>query len=395
MILLKPCPFDKNLYYTALMDSPGKASSTNIFTNIVEAGTCLYSFEDAYNEICQSFERFGYSIQSSEEFLKFAKPFYQSLRHGLSFDWVINHFVGLLKSYFPFCAAKKFNGTDSFIQKHMADQTFSDELSHVQKLFDDFIGFVFEGSDPSALRRLSEDAGSEILLDCMQWLQENEKFDDYNISEQALMRTNYIVALVMMLSDGVGIIKRISWHKEFDDIESGSDSIIVSGGKFRALAYGNFDGEPKWKLFDEGLCYSSSGAPVDYKGTIPGLSTLIQILPTKILFDESFRPQISLNSDNFVTPEVFVNLQLYLDKPQKIKIKFNLLDIAGTVVECTAVKDCMFKDSTIVVGEDGIGETQIVFCGPNPEFEIGTTRGIVPANRFKNVAVQAKIDWLN
>ena len=395
MILLKPCPFDKNLYYTALIDSPGKASSTNIFTNIVEAGTCLYSFEDAYNEICQSFERFGYSIQSSEDFLKWAKPFYQSLRHGLSFDWVINHFVGLLKSYFPFCAAKKFKGTDSFIQKHMADQTFSDELSHVQKLFDDFVEFVFEGSDPSALRRLSEDAGSEILLDCMQWLQENEKFEDYNISEQALIRTNYIVALVMMLSDGVGIIKRISWHKEFDDIESGSDSIIVSGGKFRALAYGNFDGEPKWKLFDEGLCYSSSGAPLDYKGTIPGLSTLIQILPTKILFDESFRPQISLNSDNFVTPEVFVNLQIYLDKPQKIKIKFNLLDIAGTVVECTAIKDCMFKDSTIVVGEDGIGETQIVFCGPNPEFEIGNTRGIVPANRFKNVAVQAKIDWLN
>lgn len=397
MILLKKNSLDSNLYNAVTMDSPGAVTGVGaIYKNCLEGSSALDNFELAYSKISTSFENFGYSIPNAGDFETYVKPVYQSLRHSLAFDWVINYFVGEIKKVFPFSHFKKFKHTDEFILRHKSDPVFAAELEKIKGHFDKLISFVFDNGDSTVLARLSNDVGSEDFGTCLSWLRLNDNFDSYPMSEDSLLKTNYLIALGMMLSDGVGIFKRVGWHEVFEKIETQElkDHILVVGGKYRAFAFGMFGETVGWKKLENGIAYNPFGLPLNSTKTFADEQTMFVLSENDLLIDESFHPLISINSDNFMTPNEFSKLVLPIDKPLKVRVKYKMSGLSGISIPIQAVSNCIIKDSDIDLDENGEGETQLVVKGTNLEFLVGHKKSAIPCAMYINYKPKdANIQW--
>lgn len=394
MLLIKKSALDTTLFNIAYMDSPGNSRSNNLYHNILEGATILDSFEDAYKSIVTDYENFGYRIEDYKQFESIVKPFYQALRHGFGFDWIINYFVGEIVRYFPFSHFEKFKGTDPFFSEHRSDPVFREEIGKLEGNFARLIDNIFVSGDPTVLRRLVADSGKTDFIDCAQWAQENNVLDKYVVSEESLYRTNYLVALGMMLNDGVGLIKRNVWHSLLEKIkaqEAGHTEIAaVCGGKYRALAFGNLDGSgPKWHLFDKGIRALDT---FDY--AIPTQATNLRVTPTTIEL-VNILPALSIGEWTFVDPASFGRSDLQKGNAQHMRVKYPFNKANGHTVELKAIEGCIIKDQAVALNENGEGETQIVITGDKVQIAVSTPSSLLPYAKFEHSEVnKSQVEWL-
>ena len=398
MFLLKKSLLDTELFNIVYMDSPGSSlSQTSLYQNVLESATILDSFEESYSKIVVDFENFGYKIEDYAHFESTTKSFYQSLRHGLSFDWVINHFVGEIVRHFPYCYFKKFSGTSKFLEEQKSDKVFSFEQNNVQANFDRMLDIIFVSGDTLVLRRLADDSKKADFLDAVTWAKEQNKLDDYPLAEETLYRTNYLVAIGMMLVNGVGLIKREFWHNTQKNMIEGkpeySDFVLICGGKYKAFAFADFGStKPKWQLLENGIRVIGN---TNSDAVMPNHSTYFRLTKNTLELDYTLCPTVKIGN---VEPYLDTNSFFNVDLPSGVnvlKIKYPFNSANFNMVELLAISGCAIKDQAVILDKEGFGETQIAITGNDVEFCVSHKNSPLPFAIFKNKEAQkSAIEWL-
>lgn len=387
------------------MDAPGNGSKTSMYQNVIESCSLLNPFEDVFHSILPTFKAYGYQIYDVADFESKIKPFYQKLRHGLAFDWVLNHILNKIYTTFPFCHFNKFKGTDPFIKLHTEDEVFKNELRSLDEDYNKLLSVLFEGLDKTVFTRLVKDSGTTDFIKCVIWARDNNKIQDYFITEQLIYNMNYLVALGLMLDKSIGIVKRGIWHEKFEKIKNKEiDGVIICGGKFRAFGYGTiWDREtPKWHLFDMGIIVdpnSCRSQRKEFLRVFPDEMTFFRFTPHSITLDESFFPYISFDDGKtwFNTLQFSKEKNLPLDKPVKMKIKYKFKQDPDNprLIKVKAHENCVVKDAELILDENGIAETQLIFRGESVGFKISEDKKEYPFAVFENSNLKIKdFDWL-
>lgn len=389
-----------NLYKVGLIDAPGNLSKVSLYQNVIESSSILKPFENAYASILSTFNAFGYSIFDELDFENKIKPFYQYLRHGLSFDWIINYVCSKIHKTFPFFPLTKFKGTESFIESFLTDEVFIEEKIAIDKEYDSILNSLFSSMDKSVFTRLSADAESKDFSQCVIWARENNKVDDYFITEDLIYNMNYLVALGMMLEKSVGYVKRKVWHEALENIRNKeSESILVCGGKFRSFAFGSiFGSEPKWHQFPMGIKYNlESNRFLDKNNprVFPDEMTFFRFNPQSINIDETFFPEISFDKETWFDSNKFYDLtNLTLDKPTKIFIRYKFENKETRIIKLKSISNCVVKDKEMIL-VDGICENQIVFRSDSIQFQVSEESKEYPFAVFSNNKIKAsEVSWL-
>ena len=405
MILLVKSVLDSSLYKVGLLDAPGNGSMSSMYQNIIESSSLLNPFEDVYKQILPTFNAYGYSIYNEADFEDKVKPLYQFLRHGLAFDWVLNYVVGKIYEVFPFCHLRKFKGTDPFVDTYKDDPVFQAELANLDKEFDALLNHLFLDLDKTVFRRLVDGSGTTDFIQCVRWARDNNRVSEFYITEDLIYNMNYLVALGLMLEKCIGIVKRAAWHEAFDQIRDGRlDGVIICGGKFRAFAYGKLwdDTEAKWHLFDLGIkldVESNRTQRSDYVRVFPDEMTFFRFTPHTITIDESFFPTVSFDGgETWVNSAQFAELQdLQMDKPLKMMIKYKFKQDPNNprIIKVKAKANCAVKDYELLLDENGMAETQVVFRGDSVGFKIAESEKEYPFAVFNNSKLKIKdFEWL-
>jgi hypothetical protein len=405
MILLVRSVLDQGLYKTGMIDAPGNGSATSMYHNIIECCSLLNPFEDVLKQITPTFNAYGYTIYDEQDFEAKVKPLYQLLRHGLAFDWVLNHIVTKLYATFPFCSLKLFSGTADFINVHSEDHVFQAELQTLDSEYDKLLAALFGDLDRTVFARLVTEAGTNDFIQCVRWARDNNRINDFYITEALIYNMNYLVALGMMLEKCIGVIKRAAWHDAFDKIASGElDGVIVCGGKFRAFAFGKLwdDSKAGWHMFDLGIKLSADSSRTqraDYIRVFPDEMTFYRFTPHTITIDESYFPTISLDNGTtwLNTAEFEETADLPMDKPIKVLIKYKFTQDPNVkrIIKIKARANCAVKDDQLELNSDGIAETQMILRGDSIGFKISETTKNYPFAVFSNSKLKIKdFDWL-
>lgn len=406
MILLTKSTLDSSLYKVGILDAPGNGSTTSLYQNVIESCSLLNPFEDVYKSINERFTAYGYSIFDDDDFSLIIKPFYQILRHGLSFDWVLNHVMCKIRKVFPFCHFQKFNGTADFLSKFENDPIFTDEISYLDAEFNKVLDQLFSDSlnlDSTVFTRLSIDAKSEDFTTCVLWARDNNKVPNYIITEEMIYKMNYLVALGLMLEKSIGFIKRAVWHVAFDKIQDKTmDSVIICGGKFRSFAYGDIWGSGvAWHKFDLGIRYdvnSSRSQKKEFIRAYPDEMTFFRFSPISIIIDESYFPLVSINGGKWLDTLNFTNeTNIPLDKTLRLRIKYKFpqVETSPRTIKIKAKANCVVKDYELVLDLNGEAETQVIFRGDSIGFKIAESLKEYPFAVFNNSKLKIKeFDWL-
>lgn len=404
MIYLIPSTLDSSLYKVGMLDAPGNGSKTSMYHNIIECSSTLNPFENVYEQILPRFKAFGYAIFDYADFEEKVKPLYQLLRHGLAFDWILNYVIIKIHRVFPFCYFKEFKGTEKFIY-NQSDAIFESEIQLIDEYFSKLLTSLFLGLDSTVFTRLSTDANSDDFLKCVVWARENDKIDDYYITEDVIYNMNYLVALGLMIEHCVGYVKRAAWHNLYEKIQNSElEGLIVSGGKFRAFAYGRLKNEdkPTWHRFDLGIQYfyeSSRSQREDILRVFPDEMTFFRFTQNSILIDESYFPLVSFNGgETWLNTNTFKTVSLEMDIPHKMKIryKFPLKEGEERIIKIKGKNNCVVKDNQLVLNSNGEAETQILFRGENIGFKISESKKEYPFAVFTSSKLTIKnFEWLS
>jgi hypothetical protein len=238
------------------------------------------------------------------------------------------------------------------------------------------------------------DSEKNDFLGCIEWAKENGKLADYEISEESLYRTNFLVALGMMLEDGVGWIKRGAWHTLLNSMSNegkDDDLLVVCGGKYRALAYGNVDGTGiKWHILENGIRVLGLSSDA-----LPKMATYFRITSNSLELDLSITPLVQIGENPAVSAEAFSHAKLDRDSAKVLKVHYPFNDAEGQVLELHAKRGCMIKDQAVKLNSEGIGETQIFFTSDDVQFTVSHALSALPSVDFSNSKLtETSVQWL-
>lgn len=401
MILIVRSKLDPGLYTVGMLDAPGNGSQTSLYKNVIESCSLLNPFEQVWEAVYPTFKAFGYEIFDVDDLESHIKPYYQSLRHGLAFDWTLNYVLSLITETFPFFTFKKFKGTDNFIQANQDDPVFRAELDRIHLEYDQLISGLFGDLDKTVFQRFVRDARSLNFMECVSWARQNNCTNQYYITEDLIYHMNYLVALGLMLEHCIGIVKRKAWHEAFTQIQTGQiDGMLVCGGKFRVFAYGNFNQTIAWHRFDLGIQYSHESCRTVRDGNIhvfPDEMTFFRFTPNALVIDESMFPEVSVDGgQTWYNPKTFAEAELELDKPVVLTIRYRFPQTEEVrTIKIKGKESCVFKDYELELDRQGQAKTQVVFRGENVGFKISETKKEYPFALFSNSKFKIKnFAWL-
>lgn len=401
MILLIRSKVDPALFQVGMIDAPGNGSQISLYQNVIESCSLLNPFEQVFDAIYPRFKAFGYEIFEVQHFTETVKPFYQLLRHGLAFDWTLNHVLSKVYSVFPFFTFSKFKGTDPFIDSNQDDLIFKQELEAIDTAFDSLLSNLFGELDKTVFSRFVKDSGSSNFMECVRWARTNQVVDNYYITENLIYNMNYLVALGLMLEHCIGVVKRLAWHDAFDKIRQGElDGLLVCGGKFRVFAYGRLNRETKWHRFDLGIQYSHESCRTLRDGNMhvfPDEMTFFRFNPNALVIDESMFPEVSFDEGlTWYNPVSFKEAELEIDKPLRMMIRYNFPQTDETrTIKVKGKDNCILKDAELVLDRDGQASTQVVFRSESIGFKVSETKKEYPFAMFTNNKLKIKdFEWL-
>jgi hypothetical protein len=364
MILLTKCLLDNtNLYHFASADTPSNGSETCLYQNIVEMANILDPFEIVYAKVEKNTKNYNMDIDNTKA-IEIIKPLYQVIRHGLAFDWVMNHLMTKILDVLP--AGHQypiFKGTAPFIEQHAGDDLiFATEIANIEAELDTVFKWVFGDESINCLKDIN--------------------LDDITIKKQQVLdNSKYLVFLVEMLSESIGQVVLHHWTDHFTkmglDHPYVQDDVIVVGGQYRAFAYGNIDGTGiKWHLLSNGIGMSGSYRTQrkDYVRVFPDEMTFVRFENDTMYIDETYFPMISIDDGEFTNAIDFLKdgLSCSLDAPHKLTISYKFKQDINTPkqIKLRAGENCVIKDQLVTLDINGKAETQIVFKGNSATFKI-------------------------
>lgn len=407
MFMLIPSDVVPGCYSMGRTDAATDGSSTQLLKNIWESASVLDSWETALPKAKTALRNFGYSV-TDEEAEANIKHFYQTMRHGMSFDWVLNYVCGRILRVFPFSQVFEFAGTKDFINTHYEDAVFVQELSEIEAELNLVLDWVFEGyPDRQVYSRLAKITGSSVenALYALSVTPEVGDGNPYVIPVATSARVNYLALLLEMLSQGIGLVKRTVWHEDFEAIRKGeTKNLIIVGNKFEAFAYGELDGKLCWHRFENGiqmLGYSERQQRSEYVRAFADTMTFFRIQNSTLYVDESLFPQISFDGgENWITANMFKdNPSASIDKPLKMTIRYPFApaydDIGKKVIKIKGGLNCVVKDETVTLDENNQAETQILFRGTQASFKISDSDKKYPFVFYSANGLQIdSLEWL-
>lgn len=412
MFMLTPSKHIPDCYTMALTDAASSGSQTQLMINLWESASVLDPWETVLPKAKSVLKNFGQEISDSEA-EENIKHFYQTMRHGLSFDWVLNYVCYKILAVYPYSKVFKFGGTENFVSSFKDDQVFQKELLEIDLELSKIFDWVFESyPDRMVYARLKNINGSSVEAD-LYALSVDKNLGDglpYVIPTTTAYRVNYLHLLLEMLSYGVGLVKRTQWHQMFDEIKTGvrPSDVIVVGGKFEAFAFGNLDKtEAKWHRFEQGIRmygFSDRQQRSDYLRAFADTMTFFRFTDDNIFVDETLFPQVSFDDgETWLTANSFkdnLSSNIVVDKPLKMRVKYPFApmydDIGQKVLKIKGSLNCVVKDATITLDENNEGATQILFKAAKASFKISDAAKQYPFNFFSTDSVSiSSLEWLD
>ena len=408
MFMLAPSEVVEGCYTIALTDAATDGSSTQMMKNIWEAASVLDAWETALPKAKAVLLKFGQTVDDAEAEAN-VKHFYQTMRHGMSFDWVLNYVNSRILEVFPYSSAFEFKGTKTFINRYEEDEVFREELFEIEAELKKLFDWVFEDyPDRQVYKRLAKITGSSVenALFALTCNPEDGDGSPYVIPVKTSHRVNYLNLLMEMFAEGTGLVKRTQWHNIFDKIESGElNALVVVGGKFEAFAYGCLGSGVKWHRFENGirmLGVSDRQQRSEYIRAFADQMTFFRIQNNTLYVDETLFPQISFDDgETWLTANMFKEdaSLVQIDKPQKIKIKYPFTpaykDIGSKVIKLKGNMNCVFKDATVTLDENNVAESQVIFKGQTASFKISDSDKKYPFSFFSTSSVSIDtLEWL-
>lgn len=409
MFMLTPSEVVPDCYTMAATDAASDGSSTQLLKNIWESASVLDSWETVFPKAKAAVAMFGHDIDDAEAEAH-VKHFYQTMRHGLSFDWMLNYVCCKLLNVFPFSRAFEFKGTEPFVDSFADDKVFQEELFEINKELDALYNWAFEGyPDRMVYARLALIDGSNVG-NAMYELSVNPKAGDgspYVIPVATASRINYIHLLQEMLMQSVGFAKRGHWHEFFAKIKADEyNGILVVGNKFEAFAYGKFIGEEaaSWHRLNNGIKmmgYSERQQRSEYIRAFADEMTFFRFQNDTLYVDETLFPQISFDDgETWLTGNTLKEAVTgQIDKALKMKIRYPFApryeDIGQKTIKLKGSLNCIIKDATVVLDENNEASTQIVFRGAKVSFKISDADKKYPFTFFATSSISIdSLTWL-
>lgn len=385
MILLKRCLLnDANLYNISASDGPSNGSKLDLYKNIVEMSNMLDPFEIVQDKTKSRIEFYNLNIDDNTA-IELIKPFYQQIRHGLAFDWIMNYCMKLVLDYMPPNSPYfVFKGTLPFIEQFKDDVVFTTELNKLKEQLLPLLQWVAGNNDISHLPTLIE--------------------SDTEVGK----RSHYLVFLLEMLSISIGPGKLNHWSEQFNEMVNNhpktEGDVIVVGGHFRLFAFGTIDDDTnKWYEISNGITMTESYRTQrkDYVRVFPDEMTFVRFENSTMMIDETYHPTISIDNGEFLSAVEFGNngISVVLDVPHTLTISYKFKqDINNPKqIKIKGGENCVIKDSLITLDETGKCSTQIVFRGNSVTFKISDVDKKYPFSFFTTKKIQQdgdKFAWL-
>ena len=131
MFMLIPSSVVPECFEMGRIDAATDGSSTQVMTNVLESASVMDRWETALPKAKAVLHNFGYEIVDSEA-EENVKHFYQTMRHGMCFDWVLNYVCTRILRVFPYSRIFEFGGTKDFINDFYEDKVFTEELAEIE-----------------------------------------------------------------------------------------------------------------------------------------------------------------------------------------------------------------------------------------------------------------------
>jgi hypothetical protein len=409
MFMLTPSEVVEGCYSMAITDAATDGSSTQLMKNIWEAASVLDSWEVALPKAKVILAKFDQLVNDNEAEAN-VKHFYQTMRHGMSFDWMLNYVNSRILAVFPYSSTFEFSGTADFVNTFIDDEVFNTELAEIDKELNAVFDWVFEGyPDRTVYNRLAKISGSSVA-DALYGLSNLPSLGDgspYVIPLATAHRVNYLNLLMEMFAAGIGYVKREVWHSVFARIKAGElDAFVVVGNKFEAFAYGGIGGTGiKWHRFQNGIKMmglSDRQQRSEYIRAFADEMTFFRIQNDTLYVDETLFPQVSFDDGKtWFTANLFKDdaSSLQVDIPVKMQIRYPFTprydDIGNKTIKLKGSTNCVFKDSKVLLDENNWAETQVVFRGQNVSFGITDADKKYPFSFFSTSSVSIDtLAWL-
>lgn len=389
MFMLIPSACVPDCYKLAMADAATSGSRTGLLTNICESASLLDTWEAALPRARIAAAKFGYTIDVAEAD-EFIKHFYQTLRHGLCVDWVLNHVCASILNYFPYSRVSEFSGTQAFLASHSEDPVFVEELAEIDRELRKMMDWVFEVyPDQYVYKRLHaiSPRSPEYALYLLSYAPKLSDGSPYVIPTVTAYRVGYLVMLLEMLADSIGYAKRTVWHNCFNQIQGGSyPGVIVVGGKFEAFAYGDLNQSgPRWHRLENGI--RSLGVPAVASGAFPSQTTFFRFAAGSLLVDETLAPQVSFDEGHtWYDSQTFkASFECEVEKAMRIRIRYPFKPVMSGErrnLRVTTTVGCSVKHELLLLDENNEAETQVLFRAAGAAFGVRDVQGGYPPATF-------------
>ena len=407
MFMLVPSDVVPSCYVMGRTDAATDGSSTQIMTNIWEAASVMDRWETALPKAKNVLKNFGYEVQDDEAEANI-KHFYQTMRHGMCFDWMLNYVCAKILRVFPYSRIFEFGGTVDFVNSFYGDKVFDRELAEIEVELSAVMDWVFEDyPDRQVYSRLFKITGTsvEAAIYALNAMPELGDGNPYVIPLKTASRINYLGLLLELLGQAVGFVKREVWHQDFEDIRNGvTKNLIVVGNKYEAFAYGNLDGEVCWHRFENGIRmfgYSERQQRSEYIRAFADQMTFFRPTADTLFVDETLFPQVSFdNGETWLTGNTFQEAPgVAIDKPTKMLVRYPFPpmyeDIGKKKIKLSGSLNCVVKDAVVILDENNQAETQIMFRGNKVSFKISDSDKKYPFTFFTSSnMVISDLEWL-
>ena len=363
MILLQKSLLDNSLYQFSASDIPSVGSETDIYTNIIEMANVLDPFDVVLSRVLRKIK--SYNLPIDEQIAKeLLFNYYEGIRHGMAFDWVMNYVVKLILDYLPSGHQYFiFKGTMPFVETFKDDEVFQNEIKRLSDDLVSILNWVFKDKSHDYLKNLH----------IMDTISEEDK--------ELIDRSSYLILLIEMLVDSIGYVKQQHWTEQFYKMVYNHpyvvDHVIVVGCANRAFAFGNLDNTTvKWHLLSKGIQMSGSYRTQrkEYIRAFPDEQTFVRLDSDVFWIDETYFPTISIDNGDFLNAVDYTanGIKCDLDVPHQLTLKYKFKqDINNPKqIKLRAGENCIIRDSLVTLDSDGKAETQIVFRGSSATFKV-------------------------
>jgi hypothetical protein len=260
---------------------------------------------------------------------------------------------------------------------------------------------------------LSGYAKTANLEEAYEYVLLNPPKEPFEIPALTAGRINYAILMMEMLTLSVGSFNRVVWTNRIKAVQESApgheDLAIVVGGHYSAFAYGDIydTGVPSWHDLSSGITIYAMNTRVDRKDVVrvaPDEMTFFWFSDVELFIDESKVPTVQFDlpdgtTTDWIDPRAFIGMPGFtLDATMKMRIKYDFPQDPESpkTISLKGSLSTVVKDKLIVLDDQGIGETQVVFRSNVVSFKVADPEKKYPFTFFSSSTIENPTDfaWL-